>query len=748
LFRSTFDQKVLPKVATLYVAGPSSATIYLNGVQVGQFVRDINAGIRPVVFTVALTGLLRKGANVLAVEAHPLHNPSYMPLEYMLVRGQYLIAKIVPAAEGIDAPPIEFSDTDWRATASPANNWQATDFDDSQWPHVRSLGAMDGDIDKYQWNADGGLYRWPGYSGIAPYLRHLSMNAEKVIDPIEANAHFDHLEDLSRTGTFSLQIGSSGYDPSQPASLVLDFGREINGRLRVEIAGSSSLKLLMQYGESLEEAVKKPYLGALPLTALPGVAAYSQKTAFRYVKVIFLAGPQKSRVTLSADAIYYPVTYTGSFESSDPQLNHIWEVGAYTAHLCMQDSIWDAPKRDRGRWMGDLDVSGRVIETAFDDRFLMEDTIRRLNDFPTGAQKDVNGIPGYSAMWVMGLADYYRHSGAKDFLLAEKAALIALLARMRNDLDADGLFSAKGGAWPFVDWSRDLVGPTAEAIRGTDLEYYRAFAEGAYLLRETGSTAEAEMSEQTAARMRETASKHLVDPATGTFGDRWQINAMAIYSGLATEQQKKAIRERIFSRIDVGNLPDDDVSPYYGSYVLDAMAQVGDRAGALTFMREWWGGMLNEGATSFWEGYDPRWPKENFHANLKADGAQGYFVSLAHGWSAGPTAWLTEQLLGIQPLAAGFDKLLLRPDLPGLTYIRGTEATPHGIIRVDARRDSGLTVTFDLPSGIEAMVSLPVSSVNANVTVDGVPMDSSFAEEQTRRVFTLSHGGHYVLHAD
>ena len=40
--------------------------------------------------------------------------------------------------------------------------------------------------------------------------------------------------------------------------------------------------------------------------------------------------------------------------------------------------IWDAPKRDRGRWMGDLDVSGRTIEDVFDDHFLMEETLDRL----------------------------------------------------------------------------------------------------------------------------------------------------------------------------------------------------------------------------------------------------------------------------------------------------------------------------------------------------------------------------------
>src|SRR6202035_794005 len=92
-------------------------------------------------------------------------------------------------------------------------------------------------------------------------------------------------------------------------------------------------------------------------------------------------------------------------------LNQMWAIGAYTAHLCMQDDIWDAPKRDRGRWMGDLDVSGSTIEDAFDDRLLMEETLDRLLGTEP-IRKDVNGIPGYSAFWIIGEAEYYRHTGS------------------------------------------------------------------------------------------------------------------------------------------------------------------------------------------------------------------------------------------------------------------------------------------------------------------------------------------------
>ncbi len=98
------------------------------------------------------------------------------------------------------------------------------------------------------------------------------------------------------------------------------------------------------------------------------------------------------------------------------------------------------------------------------------------------------------------------------------------------------------------------------------------------------------------------------------------------------------------------------------------MAEMGHRPEALAWIRQYWGGMLEEGATSFWEAYDPSWYHEDFHSSLQSDNRSGYFVSLAHGWSAGPTAWLMEQVLGIQPTGAGFSTVDIRPDLVDLEW--------------------------------------------------------------------------------
>ncbi len=42
----------------------------------------------------------------------------------------------------------------------------------------------------------------------------------------------------------------------------------------------------------------------------------------------------------------------GSFRCRDEGLNRIWEVGAYTVKLCMQECLMDGIKRGRAPWLG------------------------------------------------------------------------------------------------------------------------------------------------------------------------------------------------------------------------------------------------------------------------------------------------------------------------------------------------------------------------------------------------------------
>jgi alpha-L-rhamnosidase len=737
-FRRAFHVDAPPAQATLYIAGPHSATIYLNGQRVGEYQLnlDLPMGIR--VYSCDVTGVLHAGKNTLAIEA---------------VRGpniEALALKVVPAAPGVDAPPLLVSDAQWKASLRASGDWQSAAFDDSSWADAESLGGIESSIEFFQWNADAGMYEWPGYDGISPFLAQYHLSPMKVTHEYAGLGELNGFESLTQSvpsgAALSVQLPAAVVREQDAPQILLDFGREVAGRLEIQSASDQPSDVTVQYGESEIEALRDPYLGIDPVHVAPHATAYGPKSAFRYALIRFTGGRDARYKWIGLDGIAYPVTYKGYFSSSDAALNQMWMIGAYTAHLCMQDDIWDAPKRDRGRWMGDLDVSGRTIEDAFGGGFLMDDTLNHLLG-TAPIRKDVNGIPGYSAFWVIGETEYYRHTGSMQQLESTHTRLVQLLQYMETEMDQRNLYADKNHAWPFVDWSPELNGDDVETIRGTQFEFYAAFRDGAFLLRALHDTANAERFEKEADAMKAAAQRYLRDPS-GTFGTRWQTNAYAVLSGVADPSQYPAIWRNVLSTVGHVKYNPLIITPYYNYYVISAMARMGHRAEALDWIRHYWGGMLEEGATSFWEGYDPSWYKGiDFHASLQADNISGYRVSLAHGWSSGVTPWLTEQVLGIHARGPGFTQVDIRPDLIDLEWVKGAEPTPRGMLGVSIRKASGYITSIDLPLGTEARVSVPVSSPNTQVTVNGAIASTHPDENGARAIVLLQSAGHFEIHS-
>ena len=703
-FRAHFRVDAAPAHTTVYLAGPREAHVYLNGHLLGDFFSNTDAPINFRMFHADATPYLVRGDNVLAVQAIRGRGVVTGPgpiLTSELAYGEVLAAKILPAPFGFEAAPLLISDGAWRSSATASADWQLASFNDGAWAAAESLGPIE-NVDFYQWSADAGMYGWPGYRGMSAPLRNYALPAAAVSHVFRADA-FANMESLtSATPARPLTVSvPAGLTDAESPSLLLDFGREVAGRLLVESASGQNATLSIAYGESELEAEATGiapdnrggnYLGTNLLEVPANGVARGPKSAFRYVLIRFLRGSSAFK-SIRFEGIYYPVTYAGSFESSDPLLNRIWETGAYTVHLCMQDGIWDAPKRDRGLWVGDLDVEARTILDAFGDKALIEDTLRRLAD-GTGPNAHVNGIASYTALWLTSLETLYRHTGDREFVETQRAHILQLLARMDKDIGADNLLISTAKGWGFVDWAPGMYGQTNETRVGTNLQYLRGFQAGASLLTALGDAADAA---KYSAR-GEVLSKAA---ATYSFGDSWQLNTLATLTHL-----EHGSAWAVLSRVKQDSPADQVISPYFGAYLLDAMTNLGHADAALAWIRSYWGGMLAEGATSFWESYDLRWPKTDPHLSLEADGTSGFFVSLAHGWSSGPTAWLSENVLGIRPSSPGYDTVTIAPRLLGLEFARGSVPTPHGVISIEIEKGKGITV--NLPPGIrEAVVNLP-----------------------------------------
>jgi alpha-L-rhamnosidase len=686
--RRAFQLARKPEAATLLATADNYFTLFVNGRRVGgtEARPGIGMGWQDV-HRFDLTPLLTAGRNVIALEAKNAGGPAGAIALLQLRWGRRHQEMV--------------SDAQWRGREDPPAGWEQPSFQDSTWDPATVLAELGGG----PWA--GGLRNWPGLGEDPPYLAHLAVEPDAVTLISSGRGQVHGLNQPNHGAALMVELPAAEVPEAEAPSVLVDFGREITGRVRVESASAAPVRVAMSLGESEDEALHGPYTGVRMLEIPARGRISGANSAFRYAKLAFLAGPRPIRIgSIRCDHVYYPVQYRGAFACSDPMLTRLWYVGAYTAHLCMQTDIWDAPKRDRARWMGDLHVSGEVINNVFLDRFLMQQTLDRLREEAgQPMRRHVNGIPGYSCAWVGGQADLYRHTGDLAYLKRQHDALIELLEFFRGELDDRGLFANRRGEWPFVDWSPGFNGVDPHALKATHLFMVRELKEGSWLLGEMGDSQAAEKYRRWADEATAAARRYLTDPATGTFGDRWQENSWALYSGVATNTQAVAIWTHVLSH----RYPEElFITPYQHNYTLQAMSAFGHTAEALEFVRWYWGGMLAEGATSTWEGYDPRWPKEHFHRYLQADNGRGYFVSLAHGWSSGVTTWLTQAILGVRPLEPGMRRVSIHPELVDLSWVRGKVPTPRGPIEVSVYKDSlALRAEVALPPGTQAQFALP-----------------------------------------
>ena len=159
------------------------------------------------------------------------------------------------------------------------------------------------------------------------------------------------------------------------------------------------------------------------------------------------------------------------------------------------------------------------------------------------------------------------------------------------------------------------------------------------------------------------------------------------------------------------------VSTFLGYYLLKARAEACDVQGCLELIREYWGGMLKLGATTFWEDFDIRWIENSrrideingigtdVHSSYGDYCYKGFRHSLCHGWASGPTAWLAEYVLGIRIMEAGCKKIKIEPELGDLEWAKGSYPTPYGNVEISLKRlaDGKIETKVQAPEQIEIL---------------------------------------------
>ncbi len=471
------------------------------------------------------------------------------------------------------------------------------------------------------------------------------------------------------------------------AYVLLDFGRELHGGIRLVtgVGGAAVGRIRIRFGESVSEAMSQPNQDhSIHDTELDcprmGMLEYGC-TGFRFVRIDILGEPMPL-MNIIAVSLMRDLPRVGSFECSDPLLNKIWDTGVYTVHLNMQDYIYDGIKRDRLVWLGDLNPEIRVILAAFDDVSLIPKSLDFLRD-RTPLPQYMNGIMTYSLWWVINQYDYFMHRGDMEYLKQQKDYLLGLVRHFSEMIAEDGTMDLRGN-WCFLDWPTN-DNKEVQLAGGRGL-FAMMFKRAAFLSAILGEVEVAQLADE-----RNQWLKKIVPDSLG-----YKTAAAMLTLGEIDDCTKVLTTN-----------PTRGVSTFFGYYMLLAQPV----QSALNVMRKYWGAMLDHGATSFWEDFDLDWVvnsnrideppipgKKDLHADFGKYCYLGLRHSLCHGWAGGPSACLSQKVLGINVVEPGSKRILLKPNLADLEYAKGTYPTPYGPVSVTL--EAGKAPVVQAPSQV------------------------------------------------
>ncbi|HZH72411.1 MAG TPA: alpha-L-rhamnosidase C-terminal domain-containing protein [Mariniphaga sp.] len=523
-------------------------------------------------------------------------------------------------------------------------------------------------------------------------------NQQNVLEPGLGQA------DLNR-GRYLTLVNDGKHVPG----IILDFGKELQGGIEIVTSISNKKpagKVRVRFGESVAETmsdtgensatndhamrdfeVELPWLGRIDLG----------QTGFRFVRIdLVQPNAQLEIKEINGALIYRDIPYLGSFKSNDDRLNEIWLTGAYTVHLNMQEYLWDGIKRDRLVWVGDLHPEVMTVNSVFGYNEVVPKSLDLARDL-TPLPGWMNGISSYSMWWIILHRDWYKYQGDLEYLKEQQEYHAALIRHLATMIDKNGKEVLDGNR--FLDWPSSR---NKEAVHaGLQAMMAMAFEAGAEISEILGDDATHSICVDASEKLK----KHI--PSTT---DSKQAAALLALSGLISPD--KANRE-VLSKDGAARM-----STFYGYYMLQARALAGDYQGAIDNIREYWGGMLDLGATTFWEDFNVEWlenaaridevvpvGKVDVHGDYGDYCYVSYRHSLCHGWASGPTAWLTEHVLGVKVLEPGGKKIKLEPHLGDLEWVEGTFPTAYGVLEVrhERRENGNIKTTYKAPKGVKVV---------------------------------------------
>jgi len=421
--------------------------------------------------------------------------------------------------------------------------------------------------------------------------------------------------------------------------IILDFGKEMHGGIRVMTnwVREANCRVRIRFGESVGEvsssigeknAVNAHGLRDFETTICAYADVLHGQTGFRFVRIDLLEEKYIYFKNIYCENHIFSKKPIYMYQGPDARIKDIFETAKRTVDLCASSGyIWDGIKRDRLVWIGDLAPEVMALTAIYGRVSVIEKSLefgKKLFPLP----KFMNGIYTYSMWWIIILADYYEEFGCKNYIQKHLPYLVKLIDLMDSLVDENGDLSTKTRY--LVDW------PTKDSV--DELVGVRAI----FLMAMNGAEKMLTAFDKSLEKVTKIKRKLLLQPLV--VAEKKQVIALKYFATgeLTDEEYEKLIAGRA-----------KGFSTFMSYYILTAIASRDEQL-AIELMKEYYGAMLDRGATTFWEDFHMEWlegsgcideidpTKKDIHGDYGAHCYVGFRHSLCHGWSAGVAKFIKE----------------------------------------------------------------------------------------------------------
>ncbi len=388
----------------------------------------------------------------------------------------------------------------------------------------------------------------------------------------------------------------------------------------------------------------------------------------------------------------YPFEAKATFESDNPQLKNIWDVGWRTAKLCAGETYYDCPYYEQLQYTGDTRIQALIsMNVAGDDR-LMRKAINEYNQsriyegltqsrFPCN---DMQIIPPFSLYWVSMIYDYWMHR-------TDDAWIKSLLNGVRDVLEwheqrlATNKMNGYLEWWNFVDWVWDSGTPDGREGGSSilTLQYVYTLQQAEQLFRHYGRNQEADHYKLLAAELAKATYDLCWDQNKMVMSDSpkkkqysQHANIWALLTNTIPQRQQAIVFDRLLKDTSLVQ------ATFYFKFYLFELLKKMNAGDQFVEQLKPWQDMIDFGLTTFAEKPEP----------VRSD---------CHAWSASPDYQLVSIVGGINPATPGYEKVIIQPYLGTLNEVSVTSPHPNGNIAVNySKSTKGLKADIVLPAQV------------------------------------------------